>query len=87
MRRAEVCCSEVDEPDLVDAAESAADPHPGSFSLPRRRPGTPVVAVVFPDELLTGPDAPRIPVEAHDERVDAALTVDGLVRFGDALRY
>ena len=56
-------------------------------ALPRRRPGTPVVAVVFPDELLTGPDAPRIPVEAHDERVDAALTVDGLVRFGDALGY
>ena len=56
-------------------------------ALPRRRPGTPVVAVVFPDELLTGPDAPSIPVEAHDERVDAALTVDGLVRFGDALGY
>lgn len=56
-------------------------------ALPRRRPGTPVVAVVFPDELLTGPDAPSIPVEAHDERVDAALTVDGLVRFGVALGY
>ena len=50
-------------------------------ALPRRREGTPVVAVVFPDEF--GVD---FPTETHDERVDAVLTVNGLTWFGEPLR-
>lgn len=48
-------------------------------ALPRRRSGAPVVAVVFPEEF--GLD---IPTEPHDARVDAVLTVDGVVSTRDA---
>ena len=40
----------------------------------------PVVALVFRDELL---DA--VPIEAHDQPVDAVVTEDGLTRFTDRL--
>lgn len=45
-------------------------------ALPRRREGTPVIAVVFPDEVSRD-----FPTEAHDERVDGVLTPDGLTWF------
>lgn len=51
-------------------------------ALPRRRPGTPVVATVFASE--NGLD---LPVEAHDERVDGVLTQDGLTAFTNILKY
>ena len=38
--------------------------------LPLRAPGTPVFAMVHPDELVAGP----LPVEEHDVRVDAVIT-------------
>lgn len=50
-------------------------------ALPRRREGTPVIAVVFPDEF--GVD---FPTQAHDERVDAVLTVNGLTWLREPLR-
>lgn len=51
-------------------------------ALPRRRRGVPVIAVVFPEEF--GLD---LPLEAHDERVDAVLTVDALTPITTALKY
>lgn len=47
----------------------------GSYdrALPRARPGSPVVAMVFEDELVRS-----VPREAHDRRVDAVLTADGV---------
>ena len=88
--------SAIADADLVVAPALAIGPHGerlgqggGCYdrALPRRRPGTPVVAVVFPDELLVTPGAPRIPAEEHDERVDAVLTVDGLTHVTDRLKY
>lgn len=45
-------------------------------ALPRRRPDAPVIAVVFPDEV-----GMPIPVEDHDEPVDAVATLDGVSWF------
>lgn len=46
-------------------------------TLPRRRSGTPVVVLLHPGELVTGP----LPREPHDTPVDGVLTADGLHRF------
>lgn len=43
-------------------------------ALPRRRPGTPVVVLLHPEEF-PGPTLPR---EEHDQPVDGVLTADGL---------
>ena len=40
----------------------------------------PVVALVFKDELLDS-----VPVEAHDQPIDAVVTEDGITRFTDRL--
>lgn len=40
-------------------------------ALPHCRPGTPIVAVVFDEEVL---DAGLIPVEPHDATIDAIIT-------------
>ncbi len=50
-------------------------------ALPRRRPGTPVLVVLHPGELLE-PTAPRLPHEPHDQPVDAVLTADGVDDLG-----
>ncbi len=49
----------------------------GSYdrTLPRARPDAPVVAMVFPDEVVA-----QVPREPHDRRVDAVLTADGVTR-------
>ncbi|OZG65915.1 5-formyltetrahydrofolate cyclo-ligase [Bifidobacterium eulemuris] len=46
-------------------------------ALEHRRADAPVVAVVWPWEIVDGP----LPHEAHDVPVDAALSVDGVVMF------
>lgn len=46
-------------------------------ALPRRRPGTPVVVVLHPEELLGRADEP-LPREPHDQPVDAVVTAAGL---------
>ncbi|MGE9807793.1 5-formyltetrahydrofolate cyclo-ligase [Janibacter sp. G1551] len=43
-------------------------------TLPRLRPGTPVVAVVHPGEVSADP----LPTDALDRRVDGVLTAEGL---------
>jgi 5-formyltetrahydrofolate cyclo-ligase len=50
-------------------------------ALPRRRPGTPVVVVLHPGELVdeVGPALPRQP---HDQPVDAVVTADGVTDLG-----
>jgi 5-formyltetrahydrofolate cyclo-ligase len=50
-------------------------------ALPRRRPGTPVVVVLHPGELLD-PAAPPLPREPHDQPVDAVVTAEGLTDLG-----
>ena len=50
-------------------------------ALPRRRPGTPVLVVLHPGELLD-PTAPVLPHEPHDQPVDAVLTADGVDDLG-----
>lgn len=47
----------------------------GSYdrALPRRRPGTPVVAVLNPEEYDVAP----VPADAHDSPVDAVVLTDG----------
>lgn len=58
--------------------------HGGGYydrALPRRRPGTPVVAVVHPQELL---GAGALVRADHDVPVDAVLTVEGLTAVGSA---
>ena len=50
-------------------------------ALPRRRPGTPVVVVLHPGELLD-PHEPALPRQAHDQPVDAVVTADGVVDLG-----
>ncbi len=49
-------------------------------ALPRRSPGTAVVVLLHPGELLD-PDG-TLPREVHDQPVDAVLTADGLVDLG-----
>jgi len=48
----------------------------GSYdrALARIRPGVPVIALLYRDELV-----PELPTETHDRRVTAVLTPDGLV--------
>ncbi|MBX6750275.1 MAG: 5-formyltetrahydrofolate cyclo-ligase [Micromonosporaceae bacterium] len=48
----------------------------GSYdrALTRVRPGVPVIALLYEDELV-----PAVPTEPHDRPVTAALTPDGLV--------
>jgi len=50
-------------------------------ALPRRRPGTPVVVVLHPGELLAE-DEDLLPRADHDQPVDAVVTADGLVDLG-----
>ena len=50
-------------------------------ALPRRRPGTPVVVVLHPGELVD-PSAPWLPHEPHDQPVDAVVTADGITQVG-----
>ena len=50
-------------------------------ALPRRRPGTPVVVVLHPGELLRD-DEERLPRAAHDQPVDAVVTAEGLTDLG-----
>ena len=53
--------------------------HGGGYydrALPHRRPGTQVIAIVHPWELL---DAGALPRDAHDVPVDGVLTAAGLV--------
>jgi 5-formyltetrahydrofolate cyclo-ligase len=50
-------------------------------ALPRRRPGTPVVVVMHPGELLDE-DEPLLPRQAHDQPVDAVVTADGVTDLG-----
>ena len=50
-------------------------------ALPRRRPGTPVVVLLHPGELLD-PHEPALPRQAHDQPVDAVVTADGVVDLG-----
>lgn len=45
-------------------------------ALPRRRPGTPVVVLLHPGELVVDDDA--LPRGPHDAPVDAVVTADGL---------
>ena len=49
-------------------------------ALPRRTPGTPVVVLLHPAEVLER-SAP-LPREVHDQPVDAVITADGLVDLG-----
>ena len=49
-------------------------------ALPRRSPGTAVVVLLHPGELLD-PDGTLLR-EVHDQPVDAVLTADGLVDLG-----
>ena len=46
-------------------------------ALPRRRPGTPVVVLLHPGELVD-PAGPALPHQPHDQPVDAVLTADGV---------
>jgi 5-formyltetrahydrofolate cyclo-ligase len=76
--------------DLVLAPGLAADPSGtrmgqggGCYdkALPRRGPGTPVVVLLHPEELLGRDDEP-LPREAHDVPVDAVLTAEGVTDLG-----
>lgn len=49
-------------------------------ALPRRSPGTPVVVLLHPGEVVD--ESEPLPREAHDQLVDAVLTADGLVDLG-----
>lgn len=63
---------------LVDASGTRLGQGGGCYdrTLPRLRPGTPVVAVLFDDELTDEP----LPRDAHDQGVDAVLRPSGVVR-------
>ena len=50
-------------------------------ALPRMPRAPPRVVLLHPEEVLP---AGAVPAQAHDQRVDAALTADGLVRLGSA---
>jgi 5-formyltetrahydrofolate cyclo-ligase len=54
-------------------------------ALPRRRPGTPVVVLLHPGELLD-PDAEPLPRRPHDQRVDAVVTAEGFTDLGLPVR-
>jgi 5-formyltetrahydrofolate cyclo-ligase len=62
----------------VDATGARLGRGGGSYdrALARVRPGVPVIALLYPGELV-----PRVPAEPHDRPVTAALTPDGLVQF------
>ncbi len=49
-------------------------------ALPRRSPGTAVVVLLHPGELVEA--GATLPREAHDQPVDAVVTADGLVDLG-----
>jgi 5-formyltetrahydrofolate cyclo-ligase len=51
----------------------------GSYdrALTRVKPGVPVIALLYREELLA-----TVPAEAHDQRVTAVLTPDGLLSVG-----
>jgi len=76
--------AELSDADVVLAPALAVDHHghrlgSGGGYYDRALVGVPrdrIVAVVFADEVLD-----VVPVEAHDVRVGAALTPDGLIRF------
>ena len=63
----------------VDAAGTRMGQGGGCYdkALPRRRPGTPVVVLLHPGELI-GAGEPGLPREQHDAPVDAVLTVHGV---------
>lgn len=80
----------VDRADLVLAPGLAVDPAGtrmgqggGCYdrALPRRRPGTPVVVVLHPGELV-GPAEEPLPRAAHDAPVDAVVSAEGLTDLG-----
>ena len=48
---------------------------------PAGGPGTPVVVVLHPGELVDA-DAPPLPHEPHDQPVDAVVTADGVTDLG-----
>jgi 5-formyltetrahydrofolate cyclo-ligase len=50
-------------------------------TLPRRRPGTPVVVVLHPGELVEVTEA-SLPRQPHDQPVDAVMTADGVTDLG-----
>ncbi len=50
-------------------------------ALPRRRPGTPVVVVLHPGELLDAAER-LLPRQAHDQPVDAVVTAEGVTDLG-----
>ncbi len=50
-------------------------------ALPRRRPGTPVVVVLHPGELVDGTGSP-LPRQPHDQPVDAVVTAEGVTDLG-----
>ncbi len=50
-------------------------------ALPRRRPGTPVVVVLHPEEAPGREDQP-LPREPHDHPVDAVVTAEGVTDLG-----
>lgn len=66
-------------PALALSADGARLGHGGGYydrALLHRRPGAPVVGIVHPGEVLPPGE---IPCAAHDLRVDAVLSADGLV--------
>lgn len=66
-------------PALALAPDGSRLGHGGGYydrALRQRRPGTSVVGVVHPSEVLPAGEIPR---EQHDLRVDAVLTADGLI--------
>src|SRR5262245_46748768 len=65
----------------VDSAGTRLGRGGGSYdrALARVRPGVPVIALLYPDELV-----PLLPAEAHDRPVTAVLTPTGLVPVGAA---
>jgi 5-formyltetrahydrofolate cyclo-ligase len=77
--------------DLVLVPALAVDRHTGvrlgrgggsyDRALARTHPGTPVIALLYPGELLEG-----VPAQPHDARVTAVLTPDGLLRLPCARR-
>ena len=53
-------------------------------ALPRRRPGTPVVVVLHPGEIVEAGEADedRLPRAEHDQLVDAVVSAQGLTDLG-----
>jgi len=67
----------------VDSAGTRMGQGGGCYdrALPRRRPGTPVLVLLHPGELLD-PSAPPLPREPHDQPVDGVVTEDGIRDLG-----